>query len=615
MNRLHLLISLSALACYLLIPSINQAQNYEQKEQSQEYIREIVHEKLRIKPEQLGSFIETERIWKNGKSHFRRSAGIETQITDTSIAESEVHAALNPMDSNNIVLSPIRLIPFGGYTLPIFYSKDFGKSWNESAYNARPNDQNATVIGGGDPVFAFDANGKLYFSWISLYRTSATSYHWSLLWTYSEDGGNTWLTTDSNYICHSSGTSLFTLTTISDKQWMDTDQSNGSYHGNLYVSYLKANMQSGKIRIVVHRKQADSTEFDLDPVEISDASFSGVQFSNVAVDLNGYVHVTFCDDMRSLWHSVSKDGGVSYSSPVLISNFLLPDAITGIKSPPLNNSRLYPAPYIAIDKSNSLHSGNIYITWTAKGITTDENSGSDVYFSTSTDGGSTWTTPILVNDDERNVAKDQFYSNIYVNENGVVVIGWYDSRHSISNENNEITQYYLAYSFDGGQSFTTNVNVSSAFTDFRSIGSKNNLFGIGEYNQVLASSAYAIPVWADGRKGNGDLDVYVAFSELEHNPQSIAEISKVDGKFSLNHLSQNPANDILTINYTLFEASRVQFSMISSDGKIVHKQNEMLKNASDHNLSLDTRSLPPGTFILLFDTEFGRISQKFTIKR
>ncbi|MBT3301680.1 MAG: T9SS type A sorting domain-containing protein [Bacteroidetes bacterium] len=597
-----------------LLPISILAQNYAQNKQIQESIQEIIQEKLRIEPEQIETFVEAERIWENGHSTFRRSLGTETQVTNNIIAESEVHAGLNPTDSNNIVLCPIRLIPFGGYTLPIYFSKDFGKSWSESNFDPRPDVSNATVLGGGDPVFAYDAGGKCYYTWISLYRTSTTSYHWALLWAYSDDGGANWQTTDSNYICLSSGNSLGTLPLISDKQWMATDQSNSAHKGNLYVSYLRANMQTGKIRIVVQRKQADSSEFDLNPIEISNGSFTSVQFGNVAVDHNGHVHVTFCDDKRSLWHSKSTDGGESYSSPKLITNFMMPDAITGVKSSG-SSPRIYPAPYMAVDQGKSAHAGNIYITWTAKGINSDENTGSDVYFARSTDAGVSWTEPKLLNDDDKLSPKDQFYSNIYVNEEGVVVIGWYDGRHSVSNVQNEITQYYLAYSFDGGQSFTSNFNVSSAFTNFSTVGNKNNQFGVGEYNQVLATKGHAIAVWADGRKGDGDLDIYVAFAKLEKEPQSIAEISQVGGKFSLKSISPNPANQNIIINYSLYEQSRVSFTILSIEGKMALQKEELLKNANDHNCNIDIKSLPSGQYIFLFDTEFGRISQKFMIKR
>jgi hypothetical protein len=607
--------TLRAIQCLLFlilaIPLSNTAQNYKQ---NQEYIKEIIKEKLRVDASQVETFVEPDYYFEDGIARYRRSDGSEIQVTDVTIAESEVHAAINPSDSNNIVLSPIRLIPFGGYTLPIYYTHNFGKTWSASDFNPRPNDSNANVLGGGDPVFAFDADGKLYYSWIALYRTTATSYHWGLLWAYSNDGGNTWLKTDSNYICLSSGAGFVSLPIISDKQWMATDQSGGQYHGNLYVSYLKAEMQTGKIRIVVQRKQADSIEFDLDPVEISDGSFASVQFGNVAVDANGYVHVTFCDDQSSLWHAYSDDGGVNYSTPKRISDFLMPEAIRGIKSAG-SSPRIYPAPHLAVDNSSSNYAGNLYLTWTAKGLTKDENSGADVYFVRSTDGGNTWETPIIVNDDERGLPKDQFYSNITVNEEGVVILGWYDARHSVSNTQNEITQYYLAYSFNGGQSFTTNFNVSSAFTDFSTVGDKNNQFGIGEYNSVVATKGYAIPVWSDGRKGDGDLDIYVAFAELEKDPQSIPEVRQVDGLFQLHALSPNPANSFIEIDYELLEASRVAFKILTIDGKWIAQKNEDLQTADKHSCRLDTRKLPNGHYILLFDTEFGRISQKFSIKR
>lgn len=71
---------------------------------------------------------------------------------------------------------------------PIYYTNNGGSSWTKSSFNAY--NQLATefpgyfAIGGGDPVFAWDKSGNLYFSWIYLvinpgFDTAIAAMHWA----------------------------------------------------------------------------------------------------------------------------------------------------------------------------------------------------------------------------------------------------------------------------------------------------------------------------------------------------------------------------------------------------------------------------------------------------
>ncbi len=82
----------------------------------------------------------------------------------------------------------------------------------------------------------------------------------------------------------------------------------------------------------------------------------------------------------------------------------------------------------------------------------------------------------------------------------------------------------MAYSTDGGKTFTNPIIASTVPSNFATIGMKNNEFGIGEYNQVISTKGYAIPVWSDGRTGTGDLNVYASFIKLGDGSTSVEKI-------------------------------------------------------------------------------------------
>jgi hypothetical protein len=156
--------ALLLIVLFVLITRIN-AQNFDQNTYLQNKLKEIVNEKLKIEIDpKAGDKNSTHQI---NKLTIPEQDEMVVAGSDTS--ESEVHAAINPIDSNNMVLCPIKYNPYGTppLSLPIYYTKDFGKTWAQSSFNPVPKDVRAKVVGGGDPVFVFDSTGRLYFSWIN----------------------------------------------------------------------------------------------------------------------------------------------------------------------------------------------------------------------------------------------------------------------------------------------------------------------------------------------------------------------------------------------------------------------------------------------------------------
>ena len=48
----------------------------------------------------------------------------------------------------------------------IYYTNNFGLTWTKSPFEGMIPDE--SVIGGGDPMIAFDENGDVFFIWILL---------------------------------------------------------------------------------------------------------------------------------------------------------------------------------------------------------------------------------------------------------------------------------------------------------------------------------------------------------------------------------------------------------------------------------------------------------------
>lgn len=548
----------------------------------------------------------------------------EQNVSKTSEVEAEIHAAINPTDSNNIVISPIRQnFTNSKISCPIYYSKDFGSTWNVSAFQNMPYKSGMLSGGGGDPVFAFDANGRLYFSWIDLYGTQTAflfgTVNMAIFWVYSDDGGANWIKPVNDTILLGKlqmffGSPSKIVSPISDKQWMAVDKSNNENRNNLYVSFVTISQISDNsyYQIKCKTKPANSNKFTIS-ANITDINvFSFVQFSSIVVDAFGNVHVVFYGtkdgSTMALWHSISTNGGYSFSEPNKISNvrFNLPifqitpeDLISGI-----DKNRLYPSPYIAADPSN----GNIYITWTAFGIDTNNGNGSEIFFSKSSDLGNTWTVPIIVNDDQ--TANHNYYSSIFVKQNGDIKISWNDRRSDASNIN---TNYFYTTSKNFGNTFEPNSKVTSIATNFSTIGAKNQNFGIGEYTQLLASDNYTIPIWCDGRTNDGNLKVFASF--INDLTTDIDKLSEIVSEIEIKNVFPNPANEKINFELNLKHDNFIHFKIIDNNSKIISDFVPFRHINGNHLKTIDVSDISNGIYYLIIESEFGQLTRKFNICR
>jgi len=100
-------------------------------------------------------------------------------ISNEQLPESEIHAAINPKDSSNIIVSFMRQNPIdftNPLEIPLYYTKDFGKSWKQSSFVCQPHIDGAFISGGGDPIISYDGSGKAYLTWIYTFLTFDSVY-------------------------------------------------------------------------------------------------------------------------------------------------------------------------------------------------------------------------------------------------------------------------------------------------------------------------------------------------------------------------------------------------------------------------------------------------------
>lgn len=382
MKKLNLLFTIfTLLFSFLFQFSMAQTQSEKHKEKLKKAIQRKLLPNVTIDP-------KTKSI-----QNISKSSATETNLSNTTTdVEAEVHAAINPLDSNNIVVAAISLVP-GSLDIAVYNTLDFGITWNKATIDVSPHGN--TILGGGDPVLAYDANGKLYLTWIYLYQRTGImdTLYADMYWAYSMDGGTTWIREPNpgdviGFAKLDFGFNILEGAFL-DKQWMQTD-----FAGNLFLS--TSEITSSDFNIINKLKLSTGTTFNSGSVRINDPLRDGTIPCSQTIDANGNIYTAFGSftdptGLTDLAMTVAKsnNGGISFTSPVKVSSMRIPttsnDQMTMADDAYLqqiNLTRTYSNHQIASDNGiNSPFKDNVYIAWNANGIGSKASNGMDIYFS------------------------------------------------------------------------------------------------------------------------------------------------------------------------------------------------------------------------------------------
>lgn len=122
----------------------------------------------------------------------------------------------------------------------------------------------------------------------------------------------------------------------------------------------------------------------------------------------------------------------------------------------------------------------------------------DIYHRRSTDGGETWSEGVIVNDDDPEQFYVQVTPNVNVAPNGRVDVAWWDFRDDPGLFVNDV---YYSYSTDNGSSWSPNMRISDESSD-RKIGTWSNGFDMRAPVGIGSTNAFTLLGWDDTRLGD-----------------------------------------------------------------------------------------------------------------
>ena len=137
----------------------------------------------------------------------------------------------------------------------------------------------------------------------------------------------------------------------------------------------------------------------------------------------------------------------------------------------------------------------------------------DIYYTRSTDNGTTWSSPVKLNTDPDGQYKTQWMPSLSANGVGKLTASWYDRR-SASTACNLVTdpgcnyERYARQSADNGATWGTDFAISSGIInqpDQQNTHQVSCYAGDYDYSTAQGSSAYV--TWTDGRRNVGGVQV------------------------------------------------------------------------------------------------------------
>jgi hypothetical protein len=213
----------------------------------------------------------------------------------------------------------------------------------------------------------------------------------------------------------------------------------------------------------------------------------------------GELYITSWDWGNGMWVRRSFDGGATVLPAVRVATLM--DSWDLHLSPQIPGDFRTPnLCYLAVSPVD----GTLYAVWADTSGTVAGNDNVDLYFTRSTDQGSSWATPWVINGDA-DPPGDQFFPWLEADGNGHLHLLFYDTRNTVQDDSapSAMLDAYYSWSDDGGDTWTeyrlTPVSFDSAFTD----GGGGQF--IGDYLGIGLARAAVFPVYLSTQNSLGEI--------------------------------------------------------------------------------------------------------------
>jgi Glycosyl hydrolases family 32 N-terminal domain len=364
-----------------------------------------------------------------------------------------------------------------------FSSTDGGATWNQSSLPILSSDDNHT-----DPMVDWTSDGT---AWAMTLGVNASTVNKVRLYK-STDSGSTW-TFDSTV----SGTQ-----TGCDREIMWVDHSpTSSFQDQIYATWHTGTP------VFFNRRTTGTGAAWQTPVQLSGSETTGMGIGgDVKTNANGDVFVFWqdADGSQKIYMVKSTDGGATFGSVATITSIFANTRKLSIPADSSRKSRVY----VSAGAYRTATDDLVYLVWAdlsgESGCTTGGGPGTSaasscktrVWFARSTDGGSTWSSPAMLNN--QSGKNDQAFPRLAVDEtDGTLVVIYYDT---VADPNRLKTDLYVQTSNDFGSTWSNATKITTGQTD-ETTSSADSGNQYGDYTGLTGHAGIFYPAWTDRRSG------------------------------------------------------------------------------------------------------------------
>jgi hypothetical protein len=282
-----------------------------------------------------------------------------------------------------------------------YASHDGGKSWQLGFEQVWRKPDECCC----DEAVAFSPDGDLVLAYMRVVGQNITPADAETVFIGSADCGKTWMERGA-------------LRGVLDRPQLTSDLTAGPFRGRLYCN---VNLLADGHNVAAVYASADGGE-TMTPATSPSRPVPTIYNSNPVVLADGTVMVAYNKLGESASHSPrfpvwrSDDGGRNFTAVTPVRTVW-----RHARALSVSGTTLYPR--LAADATGGALSGRVYCVW---------SDGPFIMFAYSTDGGDSWSAPVLLSEQPLSPdANDDYYAGmpaIAVNKHGRVAVLWYDRR-------------------------------------------------------------------------------------------------------------------------------------------------------------------------------------------
>ncbi len=279
-----------------------------------------------------------------------------------------------------------------------------------------------------DPNADFDTQGRVYQTMLpfnAFWDASRLHPDGEIDMSYSDDMGKHWVKGNGGKPLEPSNhASARQLGHVEDKQWVAVNHIVGNrFQDHVYAAWAVFNGKAIKVRMAVSRDRGQTFAKAVTITPPSQVS-AGATYVYPVIDAAGNVSVSVVSfppngTSSTIYVARSTDDAQTFSAFVPITTVtMVPGAVlpsTRFRDGITENFAASPT-----------YPNHLYLTYEDWNAVTGQM---DVKFTQSTNGGATWTTPAVVNDNvDTTGPTDEFQPSVAAGPNGAVAVAFYDRR-------------------------------------------------------------------------------------------------------------------------------------------------------------------------------------------